>query len=174
MRLFFLAVCLFLSSHLLADPQPRDYHFLTPQLEQDMRYVITSLGTKSYPNLFLVRSQLAKSGDRLRVLHPIRSLLYILSDEKLARCFYAMHASKRIWNAYLHGENGNDGLLDSLEQECAANGLHPSHLNALAAQIGANSDQVQDLARAHRWEELVELVLESIMKTEKSNPYNDV
>lgn len=173
MRLFSFICCLFASAGAFATPLPRDYDFLDEGNKQDIRYIMTSLGTLSPPDIDLLEPKLKEAASHLQAVHPIRFILYILSDKRLTYNLCAMREHSFIWNRFLYGEEGHGGFLGSLAQEAKAGGICPSHVRDLAHQIGVNVAHVQMLCTTGYWERIMQLIILHAIGDVKFTPNDD-
>lgn len=163
----FLIASLICVSKASAAPEPRDFETLTEQNAQDIDYIITTLGTKNLVAIGFAKSKICKTGARANTVHPIRYLLFILSDKRLSNNLRGMRNNGWIWNGFLHGEHGDDGFVDSLTQEAEVGGILPRHLQMLAAQINVNYDRVKMLSDHGEWEALIELIMGQLSASAK-------
>lgn len=157
-----------------AAPDARDFNRFTDDHKADISYIITSLGSKSLVSIGFAKSKLRKAGGRIKDVHPIRYILHILSDRDLTFNLCSLRERGWIWDGYLHGEHGDDGFLDSLQQEYEAGGISAEHVRELAQTIGVNYDYLQQITDTCHWERMMQLVMHHAIKKVKYNPYDDV
>jgi len=172
-KLFTLCAALFLSTGFAA-PEARDFNYLTEDNKADIGYIIKSLGSKSLVSIGFAKSKLRKAGGRVNSVHPFRYILHILSDNELTFNLCALRERGWIWDGYLHGESGDDGFLDSLQQEYEAGGIHAQHVRELAQVIGVNYEYLQQITDTCHWERMMQLIMHHAIKKVKYNPYDDV
>lgn len=157
-----------------AAPEARDFNLLTEDHKVDIGYIIKSLGSKSLVSIGFSKSKLRKAGRRVLDIHPIRYILHILSDKELTYNLCALRERGWIWDGYLHGEHGDDGFLDSLQQEYEAGGISAEHVRELSKTIGVNYEYLQQITDTCHWERMMQLVMHHAIKKVKYNPYDDV
>lgn len=157
-----------------ASHEARDFNHLTEENIADINYIIKSLGSKSLVSIGFAKSKLRKAGGRVHVVHPIRYILHILSDSELTFNLCALRERGWIWDGYLHGESGDDGFLDSLQQEYEAGGIQAEHVRELAQTIGVGYEYLQQITDTCHWERMMQLIMHHAIKKVKYNPYDDV
>lgn len=154
--------------------QARDFNHLSEENKADINYIIKSLGSKSLVSIGFAKSKLRKAGGRVHVVHPLRYILHILNDNELTFNLCALRERGWIWDGYLHGEHGDDGFLDSLQQEYEAGGISAEHVRELAQTIGVSYDYLQQITDTCHWERMMQLIMHHAIKKVKYNPYDDV
>lgn len=76
---------------------------LTPRDRKNIQLLLTDLADKSYLQLFVAQSSMNRKGDRVRVVHPMRFIGYILSDPHLHRCLKTVEKDAIKYKEFLRG-----------------------------------------------------------------------
>lgn len=76
---------------------------LTPRDRKNIQLLLTDLADKTYLQLFVAQSSMNRKGDRVRVVHPMRFIGYILSDPHLHRCLKTVEKDPIKYKEFLRG-----------------------------------------------------------------------
>lgn len=76
---------------------------LTPRDRKNIQVLLTDLSDKTYLQLFVAQTSMNRKGDRVRVVHPMRFIGYILSDPHLHRCLKTVEKDPIKFKEFLRG-----------------------------------------------------------------------
>jgi hypothetical protein len=120
---------LFASTSARAEEDARDYYApLTATDEENIGYIITTLGTSSYVGLLFRQGKLERTGDQMGHIHPLNYMGYVYSHPELQA--HARNISGIPWNKFV------EGFADSFEQCLELNNLSEEHAIDFAERVG--------------------------------------
>jgi hypothetical protein len=76
---------------------------LTPRDRKNIQILMTDLSDKTYLQLFVEQTSMNRKGDRVRVVHPMRFIGYILSDPHLHRCLKTVEKDSLKYKEFIRG-----------------------------------------------------------------------
>jgi len=160
-----LAFCTISYASAQADSQ-RDYYAPMHQADaSDIKFVVTSLGQVtgivSYAKLWGKASELRNCHQRIDHVHPLRFLEYIFTNEEMKAAMRIIQKN-RAWGDFLHGENKNDGLANSLAEEASRNNLRPEQIHDFTNNVGVSFDKYYPLFQNGQWETIVVSLIKDI------------
>lgn len=127
----------------------RDYwRALTPDEEQNLRFMVHSLGRKSKLSLLFSRSKLQRAGEATGKLHPLRFLAYVREDPELYQSFQQMRG--RVWREF------SDGFSESFNAAADRGNFDEKILSDFAQLSQILVDDLSRMVAERRWNELMQ------------------
>jgi len=132
----------------------RDYQKeLTQQQKDDITYIVKTLAEENYLEVLRQKSNLKKAGDRIDIVHPLRFLECIFSNDKLKEKMSDLSSKTLAWGNFLKG------LKKSLGQEAKNQNITRSQVEDFAHNIHVNPDSIFPSIQGQRWDELVNILI---------------
>lgn len=156
--------------HTLATVQPgsRNYNAAVSASEKDdLRYIVTTLATASWPSLLAKKSSLKKAGDRIDHLHPLRFLRTVFNDEELNGCLHVIRDRSKVWKEFY------SGLSDTLEKEASANNITDTMVADFAKSVKVNVKLISKPIKDHNWDGFIEILMEQIPRGGDPDRYDN-
>lgn len=148
--------------------RPRDYNApLTTNEKSDIRYIITTLASKSLISIAKNRSQLEAAGDRIDHIHPLKFLLAVFTDEELKVGIRNIRGRGWVWNDFI------SGICQSFSTESSIGNLKLDFIQNFAALTKIQTMQIMTQIQNNRWEELVDVLIEIIPRNGDSGRYDN-
>lgn len=129
--------------------------------KDDMRYILTSLASKSWTELLKSKSSMNRAGDRIDSIHPLKFLTAIFKNEELKGCLHSIRDRKKIWDNFF------EGLEESLNEEARRSNMN-DFIQDFANNLGINASAVRDQIINRKWPELVDTLLKLLPR--QGNP----
>jgi hypothetical protein len=152
------------SDHIKLDPdggdtivvtQKKDPFLLLPLADEEqnaLRSLIQEVAEKGYLELMRDQSQIEKRGDKLRHIHPLRSLAAMFTDPYTKKCI------AEIMDALFKRPPFVKDYSRRLNQEADKDNLLP-YIQGFAVAVKANPEQVRIYVASRQWEALVKYLL---------------
>ncbi len=136
--------------------QLRDYWKEVKAEEEDISFIINTLAYKSLASVFCKKKKLEEAGDRINHLHPLRFLLFILSDPKLNAGLRAIYSRDLLWSSFV------GGTYTSLKEESDRGNMHEECVSDFCSQLSINDPDVQfeiaQALQAQSWDVFMKLL----------------
>lgn len=145
----------------------RDYFkHVTKDQKDDMRYIVTTLGKASWTELWSESSKLDKAGGRVALVHPLRFLLCIFTDEEMKAGIHAMRNRGKVWPEFA------SEMFESLQAEANVNNVTEKMVKHFAETTQINAALIWPLVQAHDWAKFVDKLLEIIPRSGNPGHYD--
>lgn len=130
----------------------RDYSIpVTKDEKKNISYIVTTLANKSLVKILSLKSSLEKAGDKLQLVHPLRFLMCIFTDEELKVCVHNIMGRSWVWKDFMKSLN------DSLEEE-NKKGNVTDFVMDFSHKVGIDFGLIYPLAQERRWEDFVKML----------------
>lgn len=147
---------------------PRDYYGeVSPQLLKDIRYLVATLANKSLVTITYLKSDLEEIGDRINVIHPLRFLAAIFTDEEMKVGMRNMRGRGWIWNHFLKGTS------DCLSSEASIDNVKDEYIIDFAQTVELDVDRIYPSILAHKWAEFVDILIAEIPRKGDHDRYDN-
>ncbi len=146
----------------------RDYYAgVSKQEKKDIGYIVTTLAKESLVSLASSKSSLKKAGDRIEKVHPLNFLMVIFTDEELKAGIHAIRGrTSWIWDEFMGGVNS------SMKEESSKDNLKLEFVKDFAQKVGIQLPLILPSIQGARWEELVNILIDTIPRKNDPNRYN--
>lgn len=145
----------------------RDYSkTVTESEKEDLKYVITTLATASWPTLLAKKSSLNKAGDRIDHLHPLRFLRTIFTNEELNSCLHVIRDRSKVWSEFFSGLSG------TLEQEANKDNMSLEIVKDFAKSVKVELKHIQKHIENREWKDFIEALLNEIPRGGEPDRYD--
>jgi hypothetical protein len=132
----------------------RDYNKeLTQQQRDDISYIVKTLAEQNYFEVLRQKSSLKKAGDRIDIVHPLRFLECIFTNEKLKTSMSDLSSKTLAWGNFLKG------LKKSLSQEAKSGNLTQPQIKDFASKVNIDPNSIMPSIQGQRWDELVNILI---------------
>ncbi len=132
-----------------------DKFYSLPINESDkkiVRYIIKTMAEKNMMQLLMEKKGLEKKGKKIRHIHPLRFIGFILSDEGLKRNLKAFSKNYFKWSNFV------EGFVDRMKEEGQRGQLMP-YVPGFAKELHADPEQVAKYIQNRDYEKLIEYFL---------------
>lgn len=149
-----------------ATSTPRNYAEPASAADKaDIRFIVTSLATKSWAQLLGQRSSLNKAGDRVDHVHPLRFVQVIFTDDEMNGCLHSIRDRSLVWKKFF------SGLAGSLDEESARNNMRPEFIQDFAASLKIDPSLFMGLLQQKRWSDFIDVLLKTIPRSGNPGRY---
>lgn len=132
----------------------RDYSSpVTPKQKEDIRYIVKTLSTCTWMELVYYKTTLEKVGARVNLIHPLRTLLCILTDKELAIGIGKVREDALVWSQFF------GGLSKNLEEEFKNGNMKAEDVTNFANILGVNFNTANAFIQKRKWKEFVDFLL---------------
>lgn len=139
---------------------PQLFHTL-PLSEEDKKHIyelIDHLGGESYLSLWAHKGKMTDLGKKIKRVHPLRFLHYVLSQPHLKEQMKRVQGDNLKWSGFLHGDGGEEGFGERMTREmCSGNMLR--YLAGFACAFNLPEEAIQEHVSAYDWEGLISYLL---------------
>ncbi len=151
-----------------ATSEPRNYQAkLAPKEKKDISFIVTSLASKSYASLLMLKPSLDAAGERINHVHPLRFLMAIFTDEELKVGIRKIHSNGgMIWGDF------SGGLKESLAEEAQRGNLTDACVKDFAKQIGIDSAIIFPAIRNQKWNDFIVTLIKKVPRKGDSDRYD--
>jgi len=125
---------------------------LTPKDKNNIRILLTDLSEKNYLQLLMDKSGMNRKGDRVKVVHPMRFLGYILYDPFLHKCLKVIEKDSIIYGEF------TAGFVNHMEEEAAKEDL-TIYAPGFAELLQVNVEMVTNSIKNKKYEDLIKKIL---------------
>lgn len=127
-----------------ASPQKKDYFAsLTPKDEENIRFLITTLGSHAMVSLLYYKGQLEAAGDAIGDIHPLRVMAYIFSDPDLR--LLSNRINRSVWGRFVKG------WVKSFADSAKVNDFPPPYVENFAKVTGFPLKKANALIKKEQW-----------------------
>ena len=135
--------------------------------KSDIRYIVTTLGNVSIPNLIFYKSSLEQAGDRIDHVHPLRFLEYVFTNEELKVGIRNVKSKGSwVWGDFL------GGLSNSLNEESDYSNMTDTFIRDFAANVKVDVNAIYNLIKQRQWGLLIETLISKIPREGDTKRYN--
>lgn len=142
-----------------SDPKPKtpeaEPFFSLSLLNEDkknIRKLITTMSDKNIVQLLLDIKSMTKVGDKIRRVHPLRFIGFILADPYLKRCLKSIEGDSIKWNNFIEGYN------ERMQKEAKEGNLE-EYLPGFSELLRANPSDIQAFIQSEDYIGLVRFYL---------------
>ncbi len=136
-------------------PSARDFFVpLTPKEEADIRYIITSLSSKSLFSLLSYRRSLNETGDRVAHVHPLVFLGFIFSDDELKKAVKEIDGIT--WRRFVKG------MGESLEKSAKRDNMEKKYVAEFAKEVGIKETLILPSIQNRKWFEFINVTRDNL------------
>jgi len=137
--------------------KPRNFYAeMTPQEENDIRYIVKTLANKSMIALAPIMRDLDAAGDRIDRIHPLRFLMTVFSDEEMKVGVRNIRTKRWVWKNFVGGLKG------SLSAEANYNNMKEEYVLAFAECVEIDSALITPSIQSHSWDKFINLLIEHV------------
>jgi len=145
----------------------RDYYAgVSTSQKQDIRYIVTTLGTNAWYELLKKKSSLEAAGDRIDSVHPLRFFGYIFTDEELKAGIHSIRTNSKVWKKFFNG------FSTSLDEETDKKNMTNAFIQDFANTVGIDVNAIQSSLQQRRWVNFVDILLEKIPRNGDHRRYD--
>lgn len=136
---------------------PRNYAAeITSEQEENIRYIITTLASKSLITIAKNRSSLEKSGDVIDGLHPLKFLTVVFTDEELKVGIRNIRTRGWIWSDFVAG------LKKSLHTESSNKNMHKEIVIDFAKVLNIDPQVILPAIHKNDWDEFINILIANV------------
>lgn len=138
--------------------------------KEDITFIIDTLAYKSLASVFCKKKKLEEAGDRINHLHPLRFLLYILSDPKLNAALRAIYSRDLLWSNFV------GGTYSSLKEESDRGNMQEECVSDFCSQLGINDldvrSEIVEALQTESWSVFMQLLFLHVPRNEGFDRYD--
>lgn len=147
---------------------PRNYDApLTASEISDIRYIVTSLSSRSLVYLLSNRGDFEAAGDRLDHLHPLKFLMAIFVDEEMKAAIRNIRGRGWVWGNFIAG------FKDSFSTEDSLGNVRKDQVMDFAQNVEVDFQLVYPSFQRKNWEECINLLIEYVPRKGDHDRYGD-
>lgn len=144
----------------------RDYYAaVTQQNKDDIYFIVKTLADASLVKIKGQESALKSAGDRINLVHPLRFLATVFSNEELKVCMRNLEGRSWVWKNFIKG------LVDTLTEESALNNVLP-FANDFASQISVNTSLFMPTMQSGQWTKFISVLIEGVPRQGQTNRHD--
>ncbi|MCP5508624.1 MAG: hypothetical protein H7A37_10080 [Chlamydiales bacterium] len=145
----------------------RDYYReLSEQEQNDISYIVDTLGHKPLAKLVFYRGSLEQAGIRLDNVHPLSFFSYIFTNDQLISAIRNMRRRGQIWKSYA------SGMSESFKEAYERNNISDDMIHDFAAKVGVDVNILKPALVKQQWEEFMNLLIKHVKRSGNSGRYD--
>ncbi|MEC7840352.1 MAG: hypothetical protein VX777_09975 [Chlamydiota bacterium] len=147
--------------------QLRDYYApVTAEIEEDMKFIVITLGNEPLLKLKKYKDDLKKAGDRLDEVHPLHFWRVIFTDEKATSAMHNIKRRKKVWKSFIKG------MGQSLEEACDRDNLKTEYLEDFANKVDIDVNVITKPIQKRDWSEFAKQLLINVSRNGNIDRYD--
>lgn len=166
MNKFIFLCCLLALTCVWAAPVRDFYAEVKSDEQDDIAYIINTMGMGSLSKIATSRGSLKKAGKRIDHLHPFNFLLTIFLDEEMKASLHAMKGRTWIWDEFYNGVKG------SFNEEYARGNIQREQINEFAEQLGIDPEAIIPSIQKQDWSQLIKVLLKVVPRNTDVDRYD--
>lgn len=145
----------------------RDYYKpLSAKDQENITYLLTTLGYQSILKINSKKSNLNKVGEQIEHIHPLLFLKYVFTNDELIAAIHNIRDRAWIWKDFI------SRILESLSTESSIGNISSDQIHNLAAETKLDPSLIEIPIQAHDWNNLIENLLENVKRSGNPKRYD--
>ncbi len=117
--------------------------------KKDINFIVTTLKEKNGVSLAFHTYALKEAGNRIKHIHPLNFLVYVLTTPELKSDMKAIKGKQLVWDSFFNG------IKTIIEEEKKINNLTDDQIRSFAKTVNADPSQLIPYVQNEKWDEFI-------------------